>query len=208
MRILKEKRCTICKEKKILNHFHKDKKTKDGYYYICKECRKKQYTTKEYRESHKIYEKERNHKLGIYQPLGQNIHSTNYLGIYIAENTLNKVLKNVKRMPTNNSGFDFIFNDIYKVDVKSSCLRYKNNSFSYWKFEIKENIIADYFLCVGFDNRENLKPLKLWLIPGNIINKNKSKCISNSTNILQKWEQYELKNELNKMKKLLKDSKI
>ena len=104
-------------------------------------------------------------------------------------------------MPNNNPGFDFICNKGYKIDVKSSVLlkggkRDKNLG---WSFAINKNKIADYFLLIGFDNREDLNPLKLWLIPGNILNEQKGKHITNIEKVLLKWKQYELNNELEKV---------
>jgi len=43
------KECTKCKRALPLNCFSKDKKTKDGHNYLCRECKKKQ--LKKYRNS-------------------------------------------------------------------------------------------------------------------------------------------------------------
>jgi len=82
-----------------------------------------------------------------------------FLGCHVAERILSHVFKDVDRMPYGNKGFDFICNKGYKIDSKSSCLRHD----IYW-FQIKHNKIADYFLCIGFDNREDLNPQHIWLI--------------------------------------------
>ena len=37
---METKICTICKQEKNITEFHKTKRTKDGYEYRCKECRK------------------------------------------------------------------------------------------------------------------------------------------------------------------------
>jgi len=86
-----------------------------------------------------------------------------FLGCHVAERVLSYVFKDVERMPFNNPGFDFICNKGKKIDVKSACL-YNNNHYT---FVISHNNIADYFLCIGFDNRKNLIPQHIWLINSN-----------------------------------------
>ena len=88
-----------------------------------------------------------------------------FLGYHVAERVLSYVFKDVQRMSVNNPGFDFICNKGYKIDVKSSCLYNKNS----YNFNIGNNKIADYFLLIGFDNRENLNPQHIWLIKSNEI---------------------------------------
>jgi len=85
-----------------------------------------------------------------------------FLGCHVAERVLGYVFKNVERMSFNNPGYDFICNKGKKIDVKSTCL-YNNH----YIFIINYNKIADYFLCIGFDNRENLNPQHIWLINSN-----------------------------------------
>ena len=116
-----------------------------------------------------------------------NTECSMYLGVDIAENVLSKVFNDVEVMPPNNPGYDFICNKGKKIDVKSACLR---DTYTAWNFSIKYNTVADYFLCIAFDNRKDLNPLHIWLIPGNLINKNSGKTISEST--LYKWNKYEL----------------
>ncbi len=89
-------------------------------------------------------------------------------------------------MPPNNHGFDFYCGKVHKVDVKSSANGDKNDS---WSFGIRKNAIADYFLCIAFDNRDDLNPEHLWLIPGNDVNHLVHLGISKST--ISKWSQYE-----------------
>lgn len=83
---------------------------------------------------------------------------------------------------------------VKKIDVKSACSEKGiKNGEKIWPFKINKNKIADYFLCLGFDNRQKLNPIHLWLIPGNLINKHSSLRISD--NIFSKfsgWEKYEL----------------
>lgn len=123
-----------------------------------------------------------------------------FLGCDIAEKVLSHVFKDVRRMHIHNSGFDFICNKGFKIDVKSSCL-HKNNTYS---FAIRYNKIADYFLCIGFDNRENLNPQHIWLIKGNEVirygykkvNDFRSIGISNTPHYLEYYSKYELNDKL------------
>lgn len=101
------------------------------------------------------------HRSG-HTPLGVNKECPLYLGVYVAERVLSMVFKDVHRMPMNNPGYDFICNRGKKIDVKSSCKNKRGN----WTFSIAHNIFTDYFLCLAFDNRDNLTPLNMWLIPG------------------------------------------
>jgi hypothetical protein len=111
----------------------------------------------------------------------ENKQNPAYLGIHITERVLSKVFKNVKIMPMQNPGYDFVCYHDKKIDVKSACLsEEKTNREEVWHFRIKKNKIADYFLCLGFDNRQKLNPIHLWLIPGNLINKHSSLRISDN----------------------------
>lgn len=118
-----------------------------------------------------------------------NKNCSQYLGVTIAEKILSKIFNNVNRMVYTNPGYDFICNKDYKIDVKSRALN-KNQ----WCFDIKRNTVADYFLCLAFDNRTDLNPQHLWLIPGEILNDKMSATISIST--VDKWSIYELTGKL------------
>lgn len=96
----------------------------------------------------------------------KNKNSAQYLGD-IAENVLSKVFKRVKVMPYGNPGYDFICGAGYKIDVKSSAI---GDKYGYWVFHIRQNKIADYFLCIAFNNREELIPQHLWLFPSEFLN--------------------------------------
>lgn len=114
-----------------------------------------------------------------------------FLGIHIAERVLRHVFKDVEVMPPTNPGYDVICNHGKLIDIKSSCL-HKNsrgNGWS-WGFRINRNTIPDYFLCLAFDNREDLTPLHIWLIPGDKINHLAGATICQAT--LSKWDAYRL----------------
>jgi len=124
-----------------------------------------------------------------------------YLGCNVAERILGHVFKEVQRMSIKNKGFDFICNKGYKIDSKASCLR-KNNTYG---FHIKYNKIADYFLLIGFDNRNDLNPKHIWLIKSDEVirryrklNDFETLTILNNSNDLSKFSKYELADKLKK----------
>ena len=129
----------------------------------------------------------RGHRKEGHQPFDENKQCSVYLGVHVAEQVLSRVFKNVKRMPYGNPGYDFICNKGKKIDVKSSCKTKNHNG---WHFDIKHNTTADYFLCLAFDNRQDLNPLHVWLLPGIKLNHLQSASISQST--IHKWDAYRL----------------
>lgn len=126
------------------------------------------------------------------KPFDENKECSSYFGVHIVERILSKIFKDIKRMPMTNSGFDFLCNKGYKVDSKASCRRVskKDNYSDRWMFAIRQNIIADYFLCVAFDNRDDLNPEHIWLIPGHYINHLHTLSITESR--LDKWDDYKI----------------
>lgn len=154
--------------------------------YICKDCRHAQ--LKAWRKTHP--EKSRAITIryarnrGV-QSFKENKNCASYLGVHVAERVLKNVFKNVRMMPMGNPGFDFICNKGMKIDVKSAC-----TSNGRWLFHIRQNKIADYFLCLAFGNRDVLNPLYMWLIPGNVVNHLKGTSVGIST--IDKWYGYRL----------------
>jgi hypothetical protein len=175
-----ERKCTKCGSIKNISEFYHDKSGLDGYRRECKKC-------------HNARDLARRHRIGKSKPMSENKECSRYFGEYIAERVLSKTFEHVVKMPHDNPGYDFICNKGHKIDVKSSVLHLYGgctNSWS-WVFKIKLNQIADYFLCLAFDDRSNLNPRHMWLIPANIVNNRKILCITNSPRSLCKWEQYE-----------------
>lgn len=122
-----------------------------------------------------------------------------FLGCHIAERILSYVFKDVERMPIHTKGYDFICNKGMKIDVKSCCLFFSTPIYSDYRFKIKHNKIADYFLLIGFDNRDDLNPQHIWLIRGNEIiiryrklNDIENFVIVNTLHDLTKYSKYEL----------------
>ena len=115
----------------------------------------------------------------------KNKNSAQYLGD-IAENVLSKVFKRVKVMPYGNPGYDFICGAGYKIDVKSSAV---GDKWGYWTFNIRQNTIPNYFLCIAFNSRIALEPVHLWLFPGDVVNMYEGLVIPKRA--VLKWIQYE-----------------
>ncbi|MGA2912331.1 MAG: hypothetical protein ABSE07_02315 [Methanoregula sp.] len=169
-----EKQCSRCKQVLPISKFQKDITRPSGYEGLCKKCRND-------------LRNEWSHKTGRSKSYKENALCPLFLGIHVAEELLLKTFKNVKRMPPNNPGFDFICGKGFKVDVKSSCLR--PGRWPYWQFHINHNTTADYFACIAFDNRYSLNPLHFWLIPGGIVNTKMG--INIHPAFLNKWSGYE-----------------
>jgi len=196
---IKEYRETHKEQRKEYYETHKEqlKEYRTEYYETHKEQIKEQ--MKEYYETHKeqikeqmkeYYETRGRDRLGI-KPMSENKECALYLGVHVAERVLSKVFKDVEVMPMNNPGYDFICNRGKKIDVKSSCTsldkRSKNIRKS-WNFCINKNKIPDFFLCLAFDNRNDLTPLNIWLIPSEKINDKVGITITETK--IEKWDQY------------------
>lgn len=119
-----------------------------------------------------------------------NRDCSTYLGVHVAERALRNFFVGIHKMPINNPGYDFICGKNFKIDVKSSCLRkVANRNKTFWGFGIGKNLVADYFLCLAFDNRDDLNPLHVWLIPGHAVNQQEAIRIGSKSP--RKWQQYE-----------------
>ena len=127
--------------------------------------------------------------------MAENGKCSLFLGVHVAEQVLSNVFKDVVQMPNGNAGYDFICNKGKKIDVKSSCTRIHDRWSDHWAFMINKNKIADFFLCLAFDNREDLNPLHIWLIPAKLVNHRMHIGVSEST--LSKWNKYKL--DINKV---------
>ena len=188
------------KEKSIYKQW-KDGEITGGEYNDYK-SQKKGY--KDYNE----YQREQNHMSGRYQSMSKNRECAQYLGVHIVERILSKIWDNVTRMPNGNRGYDFICGKGFKVDVKSSCL----DIYGYLYFHIRRNKIADYFLLVGFDNREDLNPTHIWLIKGEqqilCINVNDRVGVSISDSNIYLFKKYEQTNKMEKLKECCNTLKV
>jgi len=181
MRILDEedkvKYCPKCKLTKSINEFSKQSKNCGGLQCYCKLC---------YAQDQKDRSLIKNNGK---HPREINKDCSQWLGIEVAEKVLAAVFKNVQVMPENNRAFDFICGKGFKIDVKSSCRGHYKNRNDRWNFTIKHNKVADYFLLLAFDSREDLNPEFIWLVPGSVINDKFAINISVTTT--DKWKEYE-----------------
>lgn len=91
-------------------------------------------------------------------------------------------------MGCKNPGYDYRCSKGYKIDVKGATLRKRSHD---WVFDIARNTIADYFVCIGFDDRLNMNPLKAWLIPGKEINHQPKLGITPTEKSLDRWKRFE-----------------
>lgn len=169
------KLCKYCNRVLPISQFTRNVLNSDGLCGRCLEC------------DNKLHQSEDHYK-SKHLPMCENKECASYLGIHIAEQVLSKVFKDVERMSPTFPSYDFICNNGYKIDVKSSCIRTRQNVVKRWMFNIKKNTIPDFFLCIAFDNRKDLNPLHLWLIPSKEISHLKNFTIS--LNTLNRWNKY------------------
>ena len=128
----------------------------------------------------------------IRRPISEATETNVWLGVYIAEKILSEYFDVMIKMPYGNSGYDFICGKGYKIDVKSSCLHHYKNDPPHWSFYPAKNVIADYFLCISFnEDRLNLEPLHIWLIPGYVVNSKHCFSIYNNKKSFDKYSEYE-----------------
>ena len=117
--------------------------------------------------------------------MSENKECSAYLGVYRTERLLRHLFNDVEVMPYGHKGYDFICNNGWKVDAKSSCIRKNRND---WVFNINYNTEADYFFCVAYDNRQDLNIIHVWMLPGDKFNHLTTASISKST--IHKWDEY------------------
>lgn len=150
---------------------------------------------KKYQEEHseelkeygrKYYEKIGREKRGQ-QSMYINKLCSSYLGIVIGERLCRHLFKDVEVMPHGNPGFDIICNKGKMIDVKTSSMLLDCGN-PRWKFHIEHNKTADFFICVAFDNRTDLNPLYMWMIPGYEVNN--QGLISIAISRIHKWDKW------------------
>jgi hypothetical protein len=180
-----KKFCKRCNQQKNIDDFGIYNRSKDGHQQYCKICNNE-------------IKLESSHRIGTRKPMNESKKSGVWLGCYVAERVLYNTFNNVIRMPMGNPGYDFICGRGFKIDVKSSCygtMSYTHNGSIYtygkWDFRIKYNNIADYFLLLAFDDRTNLNPKHMWLVPSSIINSKLAISIIDTNKCLGKWKMYE-----------------
>jgi hypothetical protein len=175
-----KKRCSKCHELQPTENFwvRKSGEQAGKIFSWCKTC-----VT--------AYSKDWKHRTGRQRSMKTNRSCPAFLGVNIAERILSRFFDHIERMPYKNSGYDFICGKGFKIDCKSSCLRIREKQTDRWEFYPERNTTADHFICLAFDDRKNLEPLHVWLIPGFVINKKRAIKISNTPKSIAKWSQYE-----------------
>lgn len=128
---------------------------------------------------------------GRHRHMNENRNCSSFLGVYVAEQVLGDLFERVERAPYGNPGWDFKCGKGKLIDCKSGCLIHRERRSPSWEFNIKNNIISDYYLCIGFDDRKNLNPLHVWVIPGDLVNHLTSLGFANCDRSLSKWKQFE-----------------
>lgn len=184
------RKCVKCGVELSLDNWLKSCRTQGLY--KCKSCiREYKYNWVENnRERVNEAARNSNYRHGV-KPMSENKTCSSYLGCHVAERVLSKVFKNVEVMPPNHPGYDFICNKGKKIDVKSCCMLPAHDTHACrWLFTINRNSVADYFLCIAFDNRDGLNPLHIWLIPA--INISHLQGASISVTTIDKWDEYRI----------------
>lgn len=199
--------CRKCgKDKSVRYRYRDEKGIWDGVSYICCKCNNDRWAISKGYKNYSEYLTERNWNTGKSSPMSENEDCSMYLGAHVAERVLSKIFEDVKRMPINNHGFDFICKKGYKIDVKSATLANRPSTYGHWSFGINYNDIADYFLLIGFDDRENLEPMHIWLFKkdemmrGKPFYMRKSFSMEDSTVNSEVYSIWEMTDKLEKMK--------
>lgn len=191
------KTCYKCHKTKFLDEFNNRKTTKDGKDWLCKKCSiensKIQYQKHKEKNRERSRKYSREHKDEIRQQRGrlsmyENKSCAQWLGIVIGERLCKYLFKDVEVMPNRNKGFDIICNKGKKIDVKTACVTLGHGKYPQWGFNISRNTVADFFILIAFDNRTDLNPLHLWMIPGKELNGQTGTQISPST--IHKWNEW------------------
>lgn len=149
----------------------------------------KQYYNEHHEQQLKLMENYRR-KCGM-KPMSENKDCSLFLGTHVTERAIKPILPNAERMPHGHPKYDYLCSQGYKVDVKSATTSiHKVKNTLQWKFKINKNIEADYFMCVAYNNRDDLNIIKMWMIPGRKINHLGQLSISPGS--FEKWSEYEL----------------
>lgn len=157
---------------------------------------KRQLRKKSYYKNHKR-ELERNKKLRRKRGVLPWSEIKNLrLGLYI-EKVIASMFGSVAE-PYNNPDIDFVCPQGYKMQVKVSSMRYNHNKPIGWSFGIKKNKTADYFILVAVNeindiDKEDFKPLYIWLMKGHLLNYKTGTSIALSR--VSKWNKYSIMEE-------------
>ena len=171
------------------------------------------------------------------EPMSENKDSSSFFGVFVGEGIFKEYLltifENVEKMDYGNPGFDFIcknprqdfidkypqlkltIDSEYKIQLEVCCLYDHINKSSYFKFHVKHNNTPDYYILVGFNTRECLDILHIWMFhrndmirKGNSYTKKEefwkrnSITITDDPDYLERFKYYEIVYKLNELKDL------
>lgn len=189
---METKRCPRCGEVKPVSDFYFNKSGRKAGrpYSRCKKCNKE--IASNWAITHPRYSTELAHLRGTKRPMEEAKDCSAWLGVHIAEQILSEFFNNIERMPYGHPGYDFVCGKGYKIDCKSACLLVDPIGHTRWYFNIRKNQTPDYFLLLGFnEDRENLMPLHIWLVPGHLINSKVCISVTNYGKGLARFAKYE-----------------
>lgn len=146
---------------------------------------------------------------GESSPMSENQDCPSWFGVFIGENYVIQTFDNPIKMSYGNPGFDWLCKRGEKIDRKGRCLDFsKIYDWSGWAFPIRYNNIADWFILSAWDNRDSLTPLHVWMFHKDDIIRGEKfwmrDCITitNNHQKLIEFEEYEITNRLEKLKKI------
>lgn len=153
---------------------------------------------------------------------GIDMLSSDWLGKYVNEDVLDNIdfgdgngnlVRNRKKtyIPYDFTTTKFDSNGLYtnvKIETKSSCWTYRYMSGYWYKtfgFNIKNNIEADNFILIAYDNIINLNILYIWKFKKDDVVYDKKPintilklCINDSVVVYDKLKQYEINGNIKK----------
>lgn len=169
-------------------------------------------------KDHKEYQRKRamkwRHDTGQSSPISDNEPCSRYFGEFIAENYVMKTFENPIPAPRNNRWYDWTCKIGQKIQHKARCLSHFKGKSSHWNFiHIDFNHIADYFILSGWKDRESLEPMYVWIfhrdeiIMGMLFWARDRLTITNHPYSLEKYEQYDVTDRLEKLKEICNKEK-
>lgn len=185
------KLCVHCETFKPVSKFGPVKKGKDKLNSYCRLCCNEVALNRRLADPEAFRIATRKRTGG--KSMHENKSCAAYLGCVVSEKVLSTYFKSIVVAPYGNRDYDFTCLEGFKIDVKSACLTKPNNPThtEHWVFNIHKNEVPDYFFFLAFNNRKELTPMHLWLIPGKFINDHSGFCITNNAKGLASWSAWE-----------------
>lgn len=170
------------------------------------------------------------------KPQSENTDCPLYFGEYIEKKYVSQIFDepipfeypkdDMGRIIDNRKPYDFICKQGFKIKHVTSCLRYKKSGNTeidigsdrqYWEYLIRRNQIPDYWVLSGWNNRESLTPLYVWIIKKDEIIENQLIKMKNvpfwnrdsftiyfNKKGIEKMSQYEASKKLEQLKDICK----